>query len=191
MHANIKSDNSASHHSQRQKSIHMLREHLTLRKEQHSIITQFQTVSVHCFDYILLVVQCNAFSKPTILLTPKGPHPERATGLPLQLYSHCQCWGRCYRYSGDLKLSVDEGRQTDIKTKWTPTTSMSTHNTAQTVWIHPEIIPDQSVCLCVRMWHVWHVFSRVYIHLGLLVCVRDTQSDFNVLRHDNTLTYTT
>lgn len=75
-----------------------------------------------------------------------------------------------------------------IKTKWTPTSSMSTYNTAQTVWIHPEVIPDHSVCLCV---HVLYVFSHVYIHLGLLVCVWDTQSDFHVLRHNNTLTYRT
>lgn len=87
MHANIKSsDNSASHHSQGQKFIHVLQEQYTRRKEQHSIITQLQTVSVHCFDYILWVVQSNAFSKPTLLLKPKGPHPERVTGLPLQLY---------------------------------------------------------------------------------------------------------
>lgn len=62
MHANIKSsDESASHHSQRQKFIHVLQEHYTRRKEQHSIITKFQTVSVHCFEYILWVVQSNTF----------------------------------------------------------------------------------------------------------------------------------
>lgn len=81
-----------------------------------------------------------------------------------------------------------------IKTNWTPTSSMSTYNTAQTVSIHPEIIPDHSVCLCVHEHvcaFVLYVFSHVYIHLGLLVCVWDTQSDFHVLRHNNTLTYTT
>lgn len=44
MHANIKSDNSASHHSQRQKCLHVLQEHYT--RQKNSIITQLQTVSV-------------------------------------------------------------------------------------------------------------------------------------------------
>lgn len=82
MHANIKSsDGSASHHSQRQKCIHVLQENYTRQKEQHSIITQFQTVSVHCFNWILGVVQINAFSKATFTL--KLPYPEQVTGLPL------------------------------------------------------------------------------------------------------------
>lgn len=52
-----------------------------------------------------------------------------------------------------------------IKTKWTPTSSISICNTAQTVWIHPERIPDHSVC-------VLYVFSLcVYTHIWVCMCV--------------------
>lgn len=38
------------HTTAKDKFIHVLQEQYTRQKEQHSIITQFQTVSVHCFD---------------------------------------------------------------------------------------------------------------------------------------------
>lgn len=67
-----------------------------------------------------------------------------------------------------------------IKTNWTPTSSMSTYNTAQTVSIHPEIIPDHSVCLYVHEHMCVYVccmcvLTRVYTFGFVGMCVGHTK----------------
>lgn len=153
---------SASHHSQRQKFIHVLQEHYTKRKEQHSIITQFQTVSVLIRSY----GWCKA------MLSANLPFYSSLKDLVLRgsLVFHCSYINTVSvgRDATSKRPETISGlRRTKqmphIKTKWTPTNSMSTYNTAQTVWIHPEIIPDHSVCLCVcshmciYIWVCWYV----------------------------------
>lgn len=66
--------------------IHVLQEHYTKQKEQHSIITQFQTVSVHCFLYILRVERSNALSKNYLYNSSLNDLVLRRS-----LVFHCSC----------------------------------------------------------------------------------------------------
>lgn len=136
MHANIKSsDNSASHHSQRQKFIHVLQEHYTRRKKS--------IASSHSSKLSVSIVLIRSYGWYKAMLSANLPYYSSLKDLVLRgsLVFHCSyintvSIGRdatSKRRSETIRGLRKTKQMPHIKTKWTPTRSMSTYNTAQTV----------------------------------------------------------